>query len=576
MSGLRLRRTSRRPIALAAAVALLFAASLAAQEKRPDHSRFTAGRLSTLCRSGQAADSSTLRQRREDLGAQLRANPADTALWHAFACVLSLQYALSPGGAGTITTLAMPAIRAWAHLLADDPADSVGATGLATLAFDLAGGPGLPNAIVNADGFASLAYAAVRAGVTAPIVFRLCTEFAFLTSDVATARYCNHRALATGRDSTWQLIRSAWFAYLNDDRRTGAAQFDRAIAVAHDSISLSEAEWHAARLAGGALPSGWTALNDSSRVAWMHANIVNSSALAEPYAVVLSRFEGDVPEHGPMFASCPFDVIRNGMHVAVDRRLCRVPTAPVRRIDVAADLMRLWDPASGQPIAIVTYAFDHSALTVNTTADARVATVQLEWRIWAEQSSEWTDSSLEVRLPMVNDLLAPRFVSGYLLVKPPHGMYSWTLFVRQPGRSGQRTGDAAVAPADSSFVLSDLVLGVPEQGLSWQLGADTVYLAPWNVVPRHKLLELYFQLRNTAVNGAFTTRIVLRRISAGTIDSVPELSISFPLTARIGIEPMHRQLDLARFPGTSHHLEVQVLDPHGSVAASSSANLFIQ
>ncbi|MGH7523974.1 MAG: hypothetical protein ACREK8_06685, partial [Gemmatimonadales bacterium] len=141
---------------------------------------------------------------------------------------------------------------------------------------------------------------------------------------------------------------------------------------------------------------------------------------------------------------------------------------------------------------------------------------------------------------------------------------------------GQRTGDASVAPADSAFVLSDLVLGVPEQGLSWQLGADTVYLAPWNVVPRRKLLELYFQLRNAKVSGPLTTRIVLRRITAGVIDSIAELSISFPTTAHIGIEGMHRQLDLSRFKGLAHHLEVEVIDSRGSVAATSSANLFIQ
>ncbi|MGH7524347.1 MAG: hypothetical protein ACREK8_08580, partial [Gemmatimonadales bacterium] len=395
LTGSLLRSTRWSPVTMVSTIATLIVPPLAAQGMRLDHHALTK-QLSALCRADEASDSSALQQRRAELAAKLHTDPADTALWHAFACVVSLQYARSSGEPAATTALAMPAIRAWARLLEDNPADSRAVTGIATLAFELAGGPGLPNAILNADGFATLAYAAVHAGVSVPIVLRLCTEFAFLTSDVTTARYCNHQALATGRDSTWQLIRGAWFAFLNDERPAAAMLFDQAIAAANDSASLAEAAWHVGRLARGALDSGWSGLHDSARVAWVHAHIASSDSVAEPYPVALAHFEGDVPQHGPMFAVCPFDVIRNGMHVAVDQRSCRVPTAPVRRIGVAADLMRLWDPASGEPIAILTYALDRKALTVNTSSEARVATVALNWRIWEWQSSEWTDSSLAV------------------------------------------------------------------------------------------------------------------------------------------------------------------------------------
>jgi hypothetical protein len=405
----------------------------------------------------------------------------------------------------------------------------------------------------------------------------MCTEFAFVTADITTARYCIDRSLAAGRDSSWQLIRSAWLAFLDGNRGSGTALFDRAITVAHDSAALADVGWHLRRLTGHAVISAWSGLTDRERVAWTHGHYRrDGDDAALTYADALARFEGDLPLHGPLFEQCPFDIVRNGAHLPLNRNGCREGDELLRPIGVIAGMSRLWDPASGEPIGVLTYALERSTLSIDATPTSRSTTVQLNWRVLEWRDGQWTDSTLDVRLPLANDLKAPPYLSGFVLVKPANGTYSWTLSARQPGEFGATSFDAAVGPPGTPFELSDVLLGVPEQGLYWKLGEDSIVLAPLTTVPRHKPLDIYFQVRNERESGEYTTAIVLRRIASGNIDQKPELSIKFPYRARIGIDGIHRQIDVSRATGNAHQLVVQILDRAGTVVAESNINLFIR
>ena len=203
----------------------------------------------------QSIDPATLVRLQHDLEARVHDAGASDAAWRSYGCVLSLLYAAAPQDGRELSRLAVPAVRAFAKVLERDPGDELAAAGFATLAFDLSEGPDLATANQNAESFAALAYESVKAGVRTPIVLRMCTEFAFVTSDITTARYCIDRALAAGRDSSWQLIRAAWLAFLDGNRASGTALFDRAIAIAHDSAALADVAWHARRLTGtGGVP----------------------------------------------------------------------------------------------------------------------------------------------------------------------------------------------------------------------------------------------------------------------------------------------------------------------------------
>jgi hypothetical protein len=552
------------------------AATLAAQEQRLDHYGLGPERLRALCAPTQSVDPATLGRLQHNLEARVRDAGAREAAWRSYGCVLSLLYAAARQDGRELSRLAVPAVRAFAKVLERDPGDELAAAGLATLAFDLSEGPDLATANQNAESFAALAYGSVKAGVRTPIVLRMCTEFAFVTSDITTARYCIDRALAAGRDSSWQLIRAAWLAFLDGNRESGTALFDRAVAVAHDSAALADVGWHLRRLTGQAVLSAWPGLTDRERVEWVHGHYRrDGDDAAMTYADALARFEGDLPMHGPLFEHCPFDIVRNGAHMALDRNGCRQADDQRRPIGIIAALSRLWDPASGRPLGVLTYALDRSNLSIDATPTSRSTAVQLNWRVLEWRDGQWTDSTLEVRLPIANDLKAPPYVSGFLLVTPANGTYSWTLTARQRGDFGATSFDAAVGPVGRPFEISDVILGVPEQRLSWKLGEDSIVLAPLNTVPRHKPLELYFQVRNERESGEFTTAIVLRRISQGNIDPKPELSIKFPYRARLGIDGIHRQIDVSRATGNAHQLVVQILDRAGSVVAESNINLFI-
>ena len=573
---------------LVATLILFVPVALKAQDVRLDHYGLGPGRLRELCAAAEPGDQVTLLQRQRDIAFKLHQAGADDTLWRSYACALSILYAHAPRDTNNrvplVSRFAIPAVDAFAHVLERHPNDKTASSGLAAMAFDLTEGPDVTAALGYSETFAELAYAAVRAGVTTPIVLRMCTEFAFATSDIATARFCNHRALALGVDSTWQLMRSVWFALLEDDRHLGAALFDRAVAAAHDSAELDEAGWHVHRLvdaqtsAAGAATSAWAGLSDSQRVAWVHAHLATgTSDTAASFAGALSQREGDVSQHGAVFELCPFEIIRNGSPVSANRTGCRGTAGhPPRVLGLAAAVVRLWDPSSGRPIALLTYALDRYALGLDVTPSSRSATVQLDWRQWEWQTAQWTDSSSQVHLAIPDDLMARPYVAGYLLVKPADGEYSWTLSVRQPGRFGETSRVAAVAPTDSSFVLSDLILGVPEQGLSWKLGGDTIALAPLNTLPRNKMLELYYQLRNDAGADDFTTRVVIRKIESGRIEPEPELSIQFPFKAHPGINGVQRLLDISRSGAGNHHLEVQILDHAGHVIARRGTNLLLQ
>ena len=560
------------------AAALMVAASgLTAQEQRLDHYGLGAARLRTLCAAAQPADPAALVRLQRDLESRVHDAGASDVVWRSYGCVLSLRYAAASENGLDVSRLALPAARAFAQVLERNPEDVLAASGLATLAFDLAEGPDLAAAINNEKAFAELAYAAVKAGVRTPIVLRMCTEFMFATSDITTARFCNDRALAAGDDSSWQMMRGAWLAFLDGNRPSGVALFDRAIAAAHDSAALADVAWHVRRLTGNAALSAWSGLTDRERVEWTHGHYRrDGDDAAMTYGDALARFEGDVPLHGPLFEHCPFDIIRNGAHMPLDRNGCRQADEQLRPIGVTAAISRLWDPASGQPIGLLTYALDRSNLSLDVTPTSRSTTVQLNWRVLEWRDGQWTDSTLEVRLPIANDLKAPPYVSGFLLVKPANGTYSWTLAARQRGDFGATSFDAAVAPPDGPLDLSDLILGVPEQHLSWKLGQDSIVLAPLNMVPRHQPLELYFQVRNERDSGEYTTAIMLRRITAGNIDPKPELSIKVPYRARVGIDGLHRQIDVSRATGNAHQLVVQILDSAGSVVAEANVNLFIR
>lgn len=111
--------------------------------------------------------------------------------------------------------------------------------------------------------------ASVLAGVATPAVLRACADLSLRAKDGATARKCVTRALATGNDSTWHLVRLAQLAFREADTVSGARWFERALAAAHDSAAREEVNWHLQWFLSPAEQKQSATIADAARGEWV-------------------------------------------------------------------------------------------------------------------------------------------------------------------------------------------------------------------------------------------------------------------------------------------------------------------
>jgi hypothetical protein len=540
--------------------------------------------LAAVCPAEASATDSALAVRRRASEFGLADASANLSLWREHGCVLAAEFQRSEVAHSPQTTrYALPAIDAFLRVLDRQRGDRVASVAMAALATDVMASNDPTPVLGDAFTFGADAFDAVRAGVAEPTVLKVCTDYSFAMSAVAAARYCNHRALQLGVDSTWHLVRETWFAFLDGDLPLATRSFDAAIASAHDRAARAEIIHRITPMIDSVsarhVDSVWAGLSGPDRVIWVHHQVdIGPDNGGAPFAEVLAHFEAPLTSHGKLFQLCPVPLIVNGAaHGSGQSRCFGRRDRPNTSIGIDAALLNLWDPATGQPIAVLAYGLLRAGLASEATAagsTTRYALALYEWQ--CDGGGRLVDSTFEVRQSLPNELPLPRLVGNYLLVPRPHGAYTWTITVQQPGHFGVTSFDGERAPADTALQLSDLVLGAPRQHVAWVLGNDTITLAPWNSLPPHKAFQLYYQVRNDSVTSRFTTTMVLRRIVEGVIQPDPELSLSFPFDARTGINPVHREIDLSHIDGNDHQLEIELKDASGQVVARRATNLLIR
>jgi hypothetical protein len=550
-------------------------------EVRIDHVGSSRAAVHGTC-GAFAADARTLAARWKAL--HVDENSADS-LQRRFACTAALLYVDALDPAHVASLYGMPAVETLTRMRRAHADDDATLSLLATLTLDLAQGPAVFDLHAELPALDSLAHAAVRAGATTPPVLRMCADVALAAADIVTARYCNQRALARGVDSTWHLIRDVWFDELDGDRKAAATAFDLAITAAHDSASVGEAAWHARLfLPADSVPAGgviaaWSGRPDSARVAWMHARVVSAiDTSASVYSDAVAAIEGRADVHGALFAICSFEVLLNGTRFIGDDRSCRRSgEKAVQPVAVTGRVYTLWDPATGRPISFLSFALQRNALLIDTKPRGGTTAVNLMLSRWEWKSKRETDSAVAITLPVPNILPTPVYVAGVLPLEPLSGKYSWALAVRQTGRYGFISVDNLDTPSDAVPAVSDLVVGDPADHDVWRLGDDSILLAPMNTVSSHRVVELYYQIRNGETETELATKIVLRKIDAGRIDSIPVLALALPATpVRAGVTAVHRELDLSHLGVHDYHLEVQVVDGAGRVVATRTTLVLIR
>ncbi len=482
----------------------------------------------------------------------------------------------------------MLAASAFKRVLQSRPADSVAAIGLATVALDISGERRCRDrAEPHPRPRPHLVCNAVRAGV----------HLADCAADVqrvfpGRGGFCHRASLhgsCAGSGCRLQLAlrtsRHPLYFFIGNDF-AGAAWFEGALAAAHDSAAQADVAWRVAALIDTvAIPPAriraeWRSLSDSGRIVWLRQHVEFGAALRgdnELYLERLGRSLLSTRVLDPLLARCPPTIFRNGAEQDADHSACVSGIlGGAKPITLRGQLFRLWSPATGAPVGVIGYSLERQGLVPDTGRfDSRTVSVALNVRQFEWETGGWTDTTVHATRPFPGVFRSPP-VTGYIMLPLFRGTLSWTFAAQQTGRYGAISTEGPLALGDRGYTLSDLVLGVADQGLSFPLEGDTITLAPLNTVNRKKPMELYYQLRTEKSTADLHTDLVLHRIVKGEIMPDAEITLASQTPGHAGINTVHRQLDITALVGGDYQLDLKLRDAAGNIVAQRVVNLLVR
>ena len=249
-----------------------------------------------------------------------------------------------------------------------------------------------------------------------------------------------------------------------------------------------------------------------------------------------------------------------------------VPCAPRPNPDgkhhlrVVARVAHLWDPGTGRPSDLLTYAVPMADLLPMREGPEGSATLDVDFRRWTIGGAS-TDTVF--RRPIA---LAPGDTDGgaYLgfEVIPGSGFSSWSVMATQVGvlRRGGLYVDWAPEPSGATVQLSDLVIGVGDGPLVWNSGTRQVPLTPMQVLGRADSLQLYYQVKNDGERAAVKVAITVQRLEDGVPAEGHVSQLAFDAVFPSGITELQREVGLANLASGSYELAVVLSDARGVVA----------
>lgn len=248
----------------------------------------------------------------------------------------------------------------------------------------------------------------------------------------------------------------------------------------------------------------------------------------------------------------------------------------MRPVRMVADLRRLWEPRTGAPIALVTWAARLDDLDSEAEGAARTAAIAVTVRRWARATGEWHDTTLSRRLTLPDTASGRRFLTGAFVLPGIEDASAWSVVVEQADRRRGRVWDDAVtADAGGPLLISDLLLGSPGQGLRWDAGVETIPLAPLGTIARGAAATLFYQVRADKVMPTARTRISIYRDDAGASSRKPVLQLTAAASFGAGVNPVLREIDFSRLDRGRHRIEIEIVAPNGRVLVSRSAPLVL-
>lgn len=682
----------------------------------------TRAEIPPSCTAATSSGRTTMLRAEERASWAVRDHPDSAAAWHALACVrANLELAGGIGREGPLMTAGdawnFGAIKAAVRAISIDPrspaAELLGWLALEERPDDL-----------DASVLASL-QRAVEAGVQSPALLRGCAQLAIQASDGGLSRRCLRLGLATGRDSTFHLLRLARLAYRDGDAASSREAFLIAADAASTEADREDLGWHLqwfmspseliawekqplhdargwvrdrlasrdirdGRDAGARLQEHFNRLEyvlthfrlRLPRVAWKAGGLAGATPETgggeEPDAVrhacepgtiparpyrFYSRWQGAIDDRGVIWMrfgapdqrvaispQCPtgpptpnlreawvyrldgnqmtlqfenerFDGSSEATRLVTgvlgsylcgldawrctlteraktgglpqeqlqrlitsDAELVKIGTTKddnsvrgTKPIRVVADLRRLWEPRSGLPITLVTWAARLDDLASESEGSSRTAAIAVTVRRWARATGEWHDTTLDRRLSLPDTASGKRFLTGAFVLPGVDDGTAWSVVLEQSDRRSGRVWDDEVTPqGGGELVVSDLVLGSPRQGLHWDAGPETIPLAPLGTINRSAPATLFYQVRSDKAMSGTTTRISIYRDQKQIAGGKPVLQVSSPSSFSAGLNPVLREIDFGRLAQGRHRIEIEILAPNGRALLTRSAPLVLE
>ncbi len=274
-------------------------------------------------------------------------------------------------------------------------------------------------------------------------------------------------------------------------------------------------------------------------------------------AMILENHPGEQPSPGMRAA---MEELRRDDYAAI--RLATTTDDNSVRGDKAiateAHLHRLWDPATGAPIALATYAMRLGDLATAKADSVTAATVTFAIRQFVADSGSWSETNVTRHLSLPRGHGKDAEVTGFLVTPSSPAVTDWSVVASQPDRLGRsyHLGGEGLEPGP--LMISDLVLGSAAQGVAWQSSGQRVVLAPLDAIDLHQPMTLYYQVRSTVPHAAANTTVVLYRVAGDTVSAAPALQVVFHGAIRRGLNEVDNTVDVSRLEKGTYRLQVRI------------------
>ncbi|MDZ4258414.1 MAG: hypothetical protein U0974_13285 [Gemmatimonadales bacterium] len=456
---------------------------------------------------------------------------------------------------------------------------------------------------------------AVRAGLTSPFLLRACASLAINLGDFPTARDCAIRGLEHGNDSTWHLLRLSAMAAWRLDTLEATMAFRRAVtSVGTSRAAREELGWHLE--AGfrhkhecqpceiqGIFNMGWAPANpllhegrwpveqrhlfdslpSAELLPWIEREIAMTREDSAPSWLRTSpliwqpsiRYEQIWRQGGELtrrvFKHFHLTSYRNGTFRSCWRYIDhpRPPCTPRRLplvdtyLTTSMAVASIWDPESGQPLSLLTWALAAEELGREGGDPNRVT---LEWRRWGiTTGTQWDSTAV---LPVPSGPATKGWLVGVTPIPAGPAPTVSLMLIQGAARRGGVFVDHLRPLQAGPLAISDPLLGQEGTGGIWHAGADSVPVSPFRVFARQEVVTVAYQVRSDRhlANGRLRIRIFGEEGDSGD-PSHERIAITVPVEVQAGLHLYAKEFEMPDLDAGGYRFEITLLDGNAAVTS---------